>query len=175
MNGSIGGDVSKIDRTVAGKIYAEVERVTDEMLIANDELMHKLLKKCMESWFNRHKSSSAMTMGTENEEPTFDALKEEPCVRYLYEVGLLQCITNPVLGVSPDGMVMMNGNAQYDGQIGCLEIKTRVKATTIARAEAARRECGRVVWCTADDDLFIVCVPKENRIQVLHQAAITFL
>ena len=134
-----------ISGTVAGKIYAEVERVTDEMLIANDELMHNLLKKCMESWFKRHKSSSAMTMGTENEEPTFDALKEEPCVRYLYEVGLLQCITNPVLGVSPDGMVMMNGDAPYNGQIGCVEIKTRVKATRIARAEAAQRECGRVV------------------------------
>ena len=61
----------------------------------------------------------------------------------------------------------------YDGEIGCVEIKTRVKPATIARAEAARRQCGRVVWCTVDDDTFFKCVPKENRCQVIHQAAIT--
>ena len=103
----------------------------------------------MDSWFKRHNSASALTMGTKNEKPTFDALKEEPFVRYLYEMGLLQCIANPVLSVSPDGIVMMNGELPYDGEIGYVEIKTRAKPTTIA-------------WCTVGDNSYLKCVPKEN-------------
>ena len=91
----------------------------------------------MESWFKHHKSSTARTMGTENEAHPFESLKEEPCVRHLYEVGLLQSITHLVLGVSHNGIVMMNGELLYKGEIECVEIKTRVKPTTIARAEAA--------------------------------------
>ena len=72
-----------------------------------------------------------MPMGMENEESTFDVLKGEECVRYLHKVGLLQTIDHPVLGVSPDGIVIMNGLLPFDGEIGCVEIKTRVKPTTI--------------------------------------------
>ena len=43
-----------------------------------------------------------------------------------------------------------------------MEIKTVVKPVTIARDEAARRECGRIVWCNAEDDTFKKFVPKEN-------------
>ena len=56
-----------------------------------------------------------------------------------------------------------------------MEVKTRVKPLTIKRAEDARRECGRVVWCYFDDDTFKKCVPAANRQQVLHQAAVTKL
>ena len=163
-----------ISGTIAGKIVAELDKVPiDEDVLNDDEVMRSILRKCMESWFKRHKASSAMAMGTENEEPTFEALKREDCVSHLYEVGLLQSIAHPVLGVSPDGIVIMRGPLPYDGEIGCVEIKTRVKATTIAKAEAAREECGRVVWCNAEDDTFKKCVPNENRYQVLHQASVT--
>ena len=131
-----------ISGTVAGMIVSEIERVTANCLLGNDDLMRNTMKRCMDSWFKRHKSSSAMTMGVENEQPTFEALRNEPFVSSLYEVGLLQSIDHPVLGVSPDGIVILQGQLLYDGEIGCLEIKTRVKPSTIARAEAARRECG---------------------------------
>ena len=67
----------------------------------------------------------------------------------------------------------MRGPLPYDSEIGCVEIKTRVKATTIAKAEAAREECGRVVWCNAEEGTFKKCFSKENRYQVLHQASVT--
>ena len=50
-----------------------------------------------------------------------------------------------------------------------------MKPLTIERAEAAQRECGRVVWCYFNDENFKKCVPAENCHQVLHQAAITKL
>ena len=53
------------------------------------ELMCCTMRKCTNSWFERHKSSSAMAMGTTNEQPMFEALRNEPCVHHLYEVGLL--------------------------------------------------------------------------------------
>ena len=164
-----------ISGTIAGKIVAEVERFPDgHAFVDDEELMRSTLRKCMESWFKRHKASTAMTMGTENEEPTFEALRHEPCVTHLFEVGLLQSIDHPVLGVSPDGIAVFTGGGfLYDGEIGCVEIKTRVKPATIARAEAARRECGRIVWCSVGDDAWMKCVPRENRYQVLHQAAVT--
>ena len=59
------------------------------------------------------------------------------------------------------------------GKVGCLEIKTRTKPTTIARDEEARREFGRLLWCTYGDETFNKCVLKENQCQVLHQAAVT--
>ena len=51
-----------------------------------------------------------MEIGTEKEEPNFDALKGGECVRHLYEVGLHLSIAHPVHRVSPDGgIVIMRG------------------------------------------------------------------
>ena len=43
-----------------------------------------------------------MTVCNENEQPTFEALRNEQYVRHFHEFGLLQSVIHPVLGVSPD-------------------------------------------------------------------------
>ena len=107
--------------TIAGKIVAELDKIPiDHSFVDDHELMRSIQRRCMESWFKRHKASLAAVLGTENEEPTFDALKGEECVRHLYEVGLLQSIDHPVLGVSPDGIVIINGPLLFNGEIGCV-------------------------------------------------------
>ena len=77
------------------------------------------------------------------------------------------------LGVSPDGVCILTTDNNLNGQAVCIEIKTRVKPATIAKAETARAEYEQVVWCYFWDDTFNKCVPAENRHQVLHQAAVT--
>ena len=116
-----------------------------------------------------------MKVGSENEEPTLTKLRTEHFIDCIYEVGLLQSYVNWSLGVSPDGVCILSTDDNLNGQAACIEIKTRVKPTTIAKAEAARAECGRVVWCYFGDVTFNKCVPAENRHQVLHQAAVTKL
>ena len=116
-----------------------------------------------------------MKVRLENEEPTVTQLRSEPFIRCLFDVGLLQSNVNWSLGVSPDGVCILMTEDNLNGLATCVKIKTRVKLLTIARLEAARVECGRLVWCYYGDDNFNKCVPAENRHHVLHQAAVTKL
>ena len=53
--------------TVAETILGEIQKYTTESLLNNAEQICGTMIKYMDSWFERHKSSSTMMMGTENE------------------------------------------------------------------------------------------------------------
>ena len=107
-----------------------------------------------------------MTVCNENEQPTFEALRNEQYVRHFHEFGLLQLVIHPVLGVSPDCMLILEGNTPFDGQVGYVVINTRVKAATVTKVEEARGEYGREVCCTFDDGRLTKCVPKKTVIRL---------
>ena len=51
----------------SGKIVDDIQKISTVSLLNNDELTWDTIKKCMNSWLKRQISSSAVTMGTENE------------------------------------------------------------------------------------------------------------
>ena len=61
--------------TVAGQVMNAVKNVDIDNWVEDNEGRMDTLRKCMDSWFKRHKSSSAMKIGTDNELPTFEALQ----------------------------------------------------------------------------------------------------
>lgn len=137
------------------------------------EVLQLLMNQCIQSWFNRARSTAQMAEGTANEKATTDALVEEPFVLALFEVGLLQMVEYPYLGVSPDGIILLQrGNARVYATV---EIKTRVGEKSKCTAMEALNEHGRVIFCAYDDETFKSCVPSEHRDQLLHQAAVTGL
>ena len=86
----------------------------------------------------------------------------------LFEVGLLQCKTQPYLAVSPDAVVVLsNGN---NLTYACVEMKTRVSEDAQQKALVNVQTYGRIVDCTYDGAIFQCCVPSEHRGQLLHQA-----
>ena len=91
-----------------------------------------------------------MKDGTNNEDPTFDKLKRETFVLDLFEVGLLRDKNEPSIGVSPDGVALIEDDKQ-DRIYACVEIKTRVAESTINIAEIAAKKHGRIVHCQFDD------------------------
>ena len=161
-----------ISGTMADLISRKIDQLETNDMTNEGEFLCNLFTKCIDSWFKRHPSSSAMSIGTNNEVPTLYKLTDESCVKYIYEVGLLQHNTQLFLGVSPDAIVIINGG-EHDGRIGCVEIKIRCAPSTIQLAEVSLEACGRTVICTYDDPIFKKCVPVQNRLQVLHQATIT--
>ena len=164
-----------ISGTLAGKIISVVNREGADTIVGSVEKKRDIIQICFGSWFKRHNSNADMTTGTENEEPTIQKLRKEKFMRCLFDVGLLQSNEHWSLGVSPDGLCILNSDDSLNDSVACVEIKTRVKPLTIEKAETARRQFGRVVWCYYDDETFKKCVPSENRQQVLHQAAVTKL
>ena len=80
-----------------------------------------------------------MTTGTENEDPTIQKLRRETMIMCLFDVGLLQSNEHLSLGVSPDGLCILNLDDNLNDSIVCIEIKTRVKPLTITKAENTRR------------------------------------
>jgi len=156
----------------------------DEVHIS-DELKQLMLNKCIHSWFGRHQATtSAMAQGTKNEDPTAQKFASMDFVKNFYDVGLLKWDKAENVGVSPDGVawVKIPGEAHtgLEKQLACVEIKTRVSANTIMKAENAReavRESsvhgdGKVAVCKYDDVVFKKCVPSANRKQVIHQAVV---
>ena len=114
-----------------------------------------------------------MKVGSDNEFPTAEKFSKEDFVTEFYDVGLLQSKEYPYLGVSPDGIAKIRlGN---DSPYACVEIKTRSRDATIAKAEAAAKQHGRIVKCAFEDTVFDECVLRENQNQVLHQAFVTGL
>ncbi|KAG7359369.1 hypothetical protein IV203_026319 [Nitzschia inconspicua] len=80
---------------------------------------------------------------------------------------------NHAIGVSPDAICRLVVEDAPDPVLCCLEIKTRVSESTIAKAELARKKHGSFVNCYYGDAVFNDCVPAANRSQVLHQALVT--
>eukprot|EP00984_Skeletonema_dohrnii_P027846 scaffold17539_cov76-Skeletonema_dohrnii-CCMP3373.AAC.1 len=152
----------------------------------HDEMLSDLLDKCIESWFGRgRKTTDAMEQGTKNEEPTLEHFSQLENVKAVFEVGLLKWNSEGNVGVSPDGVAIVKvpDGSCNDDEIACVEMKTRSKENTIAKAEEAVERAkqnsidgdGKVVVCEYDDDVFKICVPAENRKQVIHQAVVTGL
>ena len=114
-----------------------------------------------------------MKIGSANEYAVAKKLESLHYITEFYDVGLMQCIKHPFLGVSPDGVakIDINGVEYY----ACVEIKTRVAEGTIDDAEEAVREYGSKVECIFGDAVFRKCVLASNRRQVLHQAYVTGL
>ena len=78
-----------ISGTLAGKMCAKIDRVGMDEIEASDEIKREILDVCYASWFKHHHSSSNMTAGTNNEEPTLQKLSSEDFIDCLYDVGLL--------------------------------------------------------------------------------------
>ena len=157
----------RLTGTMVGKIMpTPVEEWTDER-------HHDFLSECLKSWFGRFKASTAMKLGTDNEEATATKFAQEDFVKSFFDVGLLQCKAAPHIGVSPDGVALLQFGEE-EAFHACVEIKTRTNEdTTIEKAEAAKRMHGRVSRCTFGDDTFNDCVVSENRKQVMQQAFVT--
>ena len=167
-----------ITGTMAGKIISQVKNQKPPY---SHEFIHTLFQQCLDSWFSRHKSSSAMKAGTLNEEPTIEKLCHERFIMRIFECGLIVDKANHCLGVSPDGIALLIDEDLEDDDavseirsylLACVEIKTRVSENTIDAAEAALSDHGRIVKCRYGDATFKECVPANNRGQVLHQATI---
>ena len=158
-----------ITGTMASKIYTTLDSSVDNI---SDDFKKGLFSKCMDSWFKRFKSNDAMKDGTLNEEPTFEKLANETFIVDAFEVGLLQSKKVPTAGVSHDGVAVVKDEFGLQN-LACIEIKTRISKTTIEAAEVAVSNHGRIVRCHYDDEVFKECVLATNRIQVMHQAAIT--
>ena len=63
-------------------------------------------------------------------------------MKHIYEVGLLQHNSNLLLGVYPNGIIIINGG-DYNGQIGCVEIKIGCARSTIQQVEKELQDFGR--------------------------------
>ncbi|KAG7344888.1 hypothetical protein IV203_032419 [Nitzschia inconspicua] len=136
--------------------------------------LSSIMEECIVSWFGRHKSTAMMASGTRNENPTLDRLRSSvKCMKGIFEVGLLRWNRNHAIGVSPDAICRLVVEDAPDPVLCCLEIKTRVSESTIAKAELARKKHGSFVNCYYGDAVFNDCVPAANRSQVLHQALVT--
>ncbi|KAG7339275.1 hypothetical protein IV203_024002 [Nitzschia inconspicua] len=135
--------------------------------------LSSIMEECIVSWFGRHKSTAMMASGTRNENPTLDRLRSSvKCMKGIFEVGLLRWNRNHAIGVSPDAICRLVVEDAPDPVLCCLEIKTRVSESTIAKAELARKKHGSFVNCYYGDAVFNDCVPAANRSQVLHQAPV---
>ncbi|KAG7372558.1 hypothetical protein IV203_018701 [Nitzschia inconspicua] len=133
--------------TMAGKIVgAMTGRDTTWNAQPSDQTLTNTLQECMQSWFGRHKSTAMMALGSRNENPTMRNLSATlSCVKALFEVGLLRWRRNPCIGVSPDGVCILEVVGRDEPVLCCLEIKTRTAASTIEAAEAARSRHGKIV------------------------------
>ena len=137
-----------ITGTMAGKIISQVKNQKPPY---SHDFIHTLFQQCLDSWFSRHKSSSAMKAGTLNEEPTIEKLRHERFIMRIFECGLIVDKANHCLGVSPDGIALLIDEDLEDDDavseirsylLACVEIKTRVSENTIDAAEAALSDHG---------------------------------
>lgn len=169
-----------------GSLSDSDEDDVDDTDVPHEVLVH-MFDKLIDGWFKRHISTSAMAEGTKNEDPTAQKFAAMDFVLQFYEVGLLTWDEANYIAVSPDGIawVKVPGDEHQDQekQLAVVEIKTRTKPKTIAKAEKARDAVmaqsvsgdGRVVVCEYNDKVFKTCVPSSNRKQVIHQALVTGL
>ncbi len=155
----------RLTGTMAGAVIRKCQDAVElDSLIEKD-----LIQSCLNSWFGRFKSTAPMVRGSSNEVPAALKLAQEDFVMDFCEVGLLQHKECPFLGVSPDGVAMIN-SAHITNKVACVEIETGVGAVPIATATKVAADHGRVVNCAFNDEVFKKCVPSEHRSQVLHQA-----
>ena len=136
-----------------------------------NENLRVVMDSLLDSWYKRVSSTSAMKVGTANEDNVVDALVKESFILEFYDVGLLQHKTLQYVAVSPDGVIKLI--VENCSHLACVEIKTRVSENSRLKAEACMRSYGKVVHCGYNDFRFKSCVPSEHRGQVLHQAFVT--
>ena len=154
---------------LTGTMVGVVLQKCKDVVEMDGVIQKDLIESCLDSWFGRFKSNTNMARGTSNEVPVALKFIQEDFVLDFFEVGLLQSKQHPFLGVSPDGVALIN-NASNINKVACVEIKTRVGDDSIRKATKAARDHGRVVNCAHNDEVFKKCVPSEHRSQVLHQA-----
>ena len=107
------------------------------------ELLQLLFDKSMDSWFARHTpTTTAMASGTKNEDQTAQKFASMSFVVSFFEVGLLKWDQSENIGVSPDGVALVNipgsEHLNLEPHVTMVEIKTRVSKTTILKTENAR-------------------------------------
>ena len=61
----------------------------------------------MTSWFSSFNYTDAMLDGTLNKNPTFDNLESEYFIQHLFELGFLFYKDELSIGLSPDGIVLI--------------------------------------------------------------------
>ena len=129
---------------MAGFICGEIDKLGDNNLVLGDDFCKRLFLKCVDLWLKGHSLSNAMTMGTTTEVPTFNKFFDEHSLKRICEVGLFQHNSHLFLGVSSNVILILNGG-DYDGQIGCAEIKTRCARSNIQQVEKALQYFGRTL------------------------------
>ena len=86
-------------------------------------------------------------MDTENEGPTIDALKGEECVRNFQVVGLLQQIDYPVLGVSPEGIVIINNPLPFEENNDDEKTIDKISVTNPISKKIIKGNLLVMIWC----------------------------
>ena len=106
--------------------------------------------QCLKSWYIKYKSNETMKDGTNNEDPTFDKLKYEIFVVYVFDAVMLRDKSKPSIDMSPDRVLVTEdniGNRIY----ACVEIKTIVLDSTITIAKNLADKYGRIIYCHYDN------------------------
>ena len=92
---------------IATKIKVLIEPIPMEISV-------DALNKYIGLWYSKFKSNDAIKDGNLNEEPTFEKLKRKDCIVQLHEVGLLREKIEPSIGVSLDGVVVLQMDHEDD-------------------------------------------------------------
>jgi len=127
------------------------------------------------SWFSRERSTPEMKKGTKNEKAVVKALRRQPWVRDLWEVGLVAMKDQPWIAVSADGVatVQRPEKNREDIMTVTVEIKTKIASGPLQSARNVRRRQGTNYFeCTVGTQLWFDSVPAEYRGQVMHQAVV---
>jgi hypothetical protein len=102
-----------------------------------------------------------------NEDRVVQCLKRQPYVEDVFECGLFCNKTNPCMGVSPDGILVLTPPGAQSQVIASLEIKTRMAPRMVLNATEITKKMGSKYFsCTVGDDVWFTAVPLEHRSQV---------
>ena len=157
---SVGWGLGKMHRITGtmGDKFAKLD-----LPLVSDEQKREMLQQCLDSWYKRHPSSSAMKAGSDNEVPISEHIEALDWVDDLYDIGAIELTSDPDIGVSCDGIARMHVNEIV--AIGTVEYKTRLALiTTIEEAENAVRAHGRHVICNYGDEGVSKCIVTSNLI-----------
>ena len=134
----------------------------NELPLETAEQKQEMLEKCIDSWFKRHHSSSAMKAGSDNEVPLSEHIQQYDFVRDLYDNGLFEKRDHPEIGVTPDAIVRMFARGETVLATG--EWKTRLsEERSIRDAEAAATAHGKHVVCDLNDEgKYYSFIPKPT-------------
>ena len=132
-----------------------------------------MAKHLLTSWFSRTRSNDDMKKGTKNETAVMRALKAMPWTKGVWDVGLVAMKDHPWIAVSADGVAKVRRPRTEDYMTVTLEIKSKVKENTVARAERIRDGAGTNYWeCKIPSEAWFRSVPAQYRGQLIHQALV---